>query len=71
MSSIIAIILGVLLILFCLGLWFGVSCLIAKGIIFVMLSLFKINWTDKFWAVVVLTLIITYVFDLAFRNRKE
>ena len=45
-------------VVFFLLLAFGINWLLVKGIIWVALELFKIDWTNKFWVVFVGLLII-------------
>ncbi len=41
-----------------IGVWFGLNWLLTKGLIFVMVNLFNLDWSDKFWPVFVLVSIV-------------
>jgi len=57
MKIVIAVIVGIL------GLAFGIMWLLTKGLIWVMFTLFNINWYQNFWAVFVLLIIVSSIFN--------
>lgn len=59
MKNILIWFLGILIVLGALHL---ISYLLTKGIIWVALELFRINWYDKFWVVYVGVFIVSLIF---------
>jgi hypothetical protein len=63
---------GLVVLLAVLGIFQLVQWLIVKGVIFVMWSLFQINWYGKFWVVYLFILLIGMLFrGLVTINHKE
>jgi hypothetical protein len=67
---------GMMGIIIVLGIFIGgihlVNWLITKGIIFVMLQLFQIDWRNKFWVVYLFLILIGIIFrGLANFSQKE
>lgn len=54
-----------------LGIIFGINWLITKGVILVMLHLFNIDWSNKFWYVFLFLILLSAIFKGSYYyNRK-
>lgn len=59
-----------IILIFALAFAFGVNFLFTKGIIWVALELFKVDWTSKFWVVFVALFIVQSLFGCAKSRSK-
>jgi hypothetical protein len=64
-----AILIG-LIIIAVIAIVFGAYWLMAKGLIWVMLELFKIDWTAKFWPVFILICLVSTVCGWIGKGKK-